>query len=855
MDLGYTHARRLFAIDYSTSVTNNSFYYGQVEAIVTKNIRRNDAVILWDHSYREITGEELSRVIGSRSGGGGTSPVAIAEAVATLGSDVAWHLVLVTDGQVGVTSIDQCDSFIAERNLQFRYVSAFIIGEEGNLSVVCPFTRSCSHAVWAIRPSGTEISRIEVARVSDADLALVDRLSEIKTVPEFDASFEGLSRSLTARTLGTVGDRRLRNEVIDLQNRIARSLGSGVENIGPQMREALESGRLPEALEYGAQLVAGHVVPPGLSAKIHGLIRLCEGALRLTFDVGSIQTARAERARPALEADALDVATAPTTVASFVCPISYEDETDPVILVVAPEQPLLFKVGPKTVTQMLDCPLNGLLKHHFMDSFAALLDHPLSLRSMREAASSRSPITTSPITRRKLIGAIPLGGAKSHVEAADWTLSRILSGGKALGNADLWFALLWMAIEDGRAPHLAEMLPFIREQMLWRLCFRYSTAAVTGLSGFVQRRIPLGCAIWFCLASPAFRIHPAVSYDPLRLHLPHINIMRRLLDLAGYPLPDGIVRHVKRLRALFALLAFSKWNHTDLQALLRGLRQRWLYVDRRKVHRDLFDRADQVAMYVPIDGVPTDHQLEIVRENLPRRCVGLTNEELIGLGSLVNPNIAASAIELPVEWNPPRVRQAAVEWALYDGRLESFGRIEICPSTMRPFARLNDGRSWRDALAEVIESEGELAEDQIFSGHRWYGRFVCATRHYPNAEEMIEFIFNRVIVRGDRVALMQDIRNFADLICGQYAKVIVGVPAGVFIWRFTRSAALESRMKMEGESPQNRMIDESGNVEKDAKPPKGKKKLEKKKHTSANEQRQLRGHGSAKAKDKAGRAK
>jgi hypothetical protein len=37
--------------------------------------------------------------------------------------------------------------------------------------------------------------------------------------------------------------------------------------------------------------------------------------------------------------------------------------------------------------------------------------------------------------------------------------------------------------------------------------------------------------------------------------------------------------------------------------------------------------------------------------------------------------------------------------------------------------------------------------------------------------------------------------------------------------------------------------------------PKGKKKLDKKKHTAANEQRHLRGHGSAKAKDKAGRAK
>jgi hypothetical protein len=90
-----------------------------------------------------------------------------------------------------------------------------------------------------------------------------------------------------------------------------------------------------------------------------------------------------------------------------------------------------------------------LLKKHFLNDFAAALDHPLSLASIRATAASGSPIVTSPITRRKLVGAIPLGAVKSHVQAADWTLSRILSGGKALGNADLWFAVLWMMIEDG----------------------------------------------------------------------------------------------------------------------------------------------------------------------------------------------------------------------------------------------------------------------------------------------------------------------------------------------------------------------------------------------------------------------
>jgi hypothetical protein len=498
---------------------------------------------------------------------------------------------------------------------------------------------------------------------------------------------------------------------------------------------------------------------------------------------------------------------------------------------------------------MLDCPLNGLLKKHFLNDFAAALDHPLSLASFRAAAASGSPIVTSPITRRKLVGAIPLGAAKSHVQAADWTLSRILSGGKALGNADLWFAVLWMMIEDGRVPHLAELLPFIREQMIWRLRYKYSAAAVTGLTGFVQRHVPLGCAIWFCLASPAFHTRPAVAYDPLRLHLMHTNLMRRLLTLIGYELPDGIVRHMKRLRALFALLAFCKWNNTDLQAFVRGIQQRWLFIDRRKVKRNLFASDDQVAMYVPIDGEPTEHQLEVIRENLPRRCFAMTTEELVGLAALVNPNLAAGAIELPLECEPQPLRPAVIEWSVYNGTLDRFSDIQICPATMRPLAHLQDGRSWREGLATIVDTD--LGINEVFSGHRWYGRFVCATRHYPNTEELIEFIFNRMIVRDSRVSLLPDIKNFAEIVCQQYATVIIGVPPGVFIWRFTKSAAISARLKMEAKPPQDRVARESGTQTKEAKPPKGKKKLNKKKHSTDNKKKHLSGAApSVKAKAK-----
>jgi hypothetical protein len=73
-------------------------------------------------------------------------------------------------------------------------------------------------------------------------------------------------------------------------------------------------------------------------------------------------------------------------------------------------------------------------------------------------------------------------------------------------------------------------------------------------------------------------------------------------------------------------LAFCKWNNPDLQALLRRVQQRWLCADRRQVKRALSGTEDQIPMYIPIDGAPSDRQVEVIRENLPRRCLGLTVE-------------------------------------------------------------------------------------------------------------------------------------------------------------------------------------------------------------------------------------
>jgi hypothetical protein len=53
----------------------------------------------------------------------------------------------------------------------------------------------------------------------------------------------------------------------------------------------------------------------------------------------------------------------------------------------------------------------------------------------------------NPFTQRKLLGAIPLGSHKTHVEVGNYTIARLFSDGKILGNLNLFFAAIWHIIK------------------------------------------------------------------------------------------------------------------------------------------------------------------------------------------------------------------------------------------------------------------------------------------------------------------------------------------------------------------------------------------------------------------------
>jgi hypothetical protein len=52
----------------------------------------------------------------------------------------------------------------------------------------------------------------------------------------------------------------------------------------------------------------------------------------------------------------------------------------------------------------------------------------------------------NPFTQNRLLGAIPLGTHKSHITVGNHTIAKLVSGGKVMGNMNLYLAVIWIIV-------------------------------------------------------------------------------------------------------------------------------------------------------------------------------------------------------------------------------------------------------------------------------------------------------------------------------------------------------------------------------------------------------------------------
>lgn len=768
------------AYDGSGSTGNQAHYHDETQRIVSNLDAASPKmkILFWDTSHRTITERELAQINKERKGGGGTESACIAEYVRA--TDFHGDLVIITDGQVSEGSVDRCASLLGG-DWTFASVTAHLIDTGGvvNMSVTCPFTRRSPHTIYTYMRA-TNYERCATT-VTAEDLQILERIAAIQTIADFMTVAPVMERAVVARTMGSTGDPTLRDTILAMKKRIMATAGSGSSSVAT-LEAALDAGAShnaaalasAEALtdEYYAEFNATDVESGSWSARINRMVSMCEGALRSTFDLsnltGAIKGDRARRAGNATPIVISNVAATALTDADlqvhpspFPCPITCDDEHD-VVLLVAGGSPLLAGLDKDTVNDVTDCPLNLFRYPTLVGELKDRLDHPISLRALKAAEDAGVPIEQSPMTRRAVDGALCLGPAEDHRAATTWTLARTIAGGKLLGNPDLWFACIWLLVERGEVPYLRPILPQLRTHMIWRLGSQKTSISLTGLAEYPTVRVRLGTAIWYVFASAAW------TSDLVRAHLPHIDALRELLNLAGHNVDPHMTTYITRTRVLMSMLAWVKRDRHCLPNLMRALYQCCVMVG---------------DMFVPTDGAATNEQIVNVLGRLPKIYSDLTVEELVGLAALVDPSKSAADVPLPYVWNPPALPAATTVWTYRFKHLV----VPICPATCRPYYRVREA-TWREAAIAFFGVEPK----QMLSANEHFGNYVVRRGSYPTRDEFIRYLYDRKGQLPDGVVAAVE-----TMLDEEYRAIMDTVPPATFAQRFLASCVIERRVVME----------------------------------------------------------
>jgi hypothetical protein len=149
--------KTLFAFDNSGSISGNSVYFNEIYRIVQKYYKNGDKFYLWGSSYKEKSKSEIDQWIKAKSGPEGTNSVTIAE-LANASPTHREHLIIVTDGKVSESRIKESDKLMNQYNIKFEFVSVYVVGTGGNLSVGAPFCRGCPNRTIQVLDENTKNS-------------------------------------------------------------------------------------------------------------------------------------------------------------------------------------------------------------------------------------------------------------------------------------------------------------------------------------------------------------------------------------------------------------------------------------------------------------------------------------------------------------------------------------------------------------------------------------------------------------------------------------------------------------------------------------------------------------------------
>lgn len=761
--------RTLVAYDCSGSTGSHHAYHQTTQKIMSTLNESNTRVVLWDTSLEEASFARLRAINDKQEGFGGTCPYLVATALRGEQGKEPCRLIVISDGCVSNADVDHAQKEMdAVSPEQIAQVEVHLIGNSVNMSVSCAFTRHAPSRTFVYTQEGVlePESSIEVSR---EDLDVLEKLDSLLTAGEIEAKLPAIERAITVKVMGTMGDRILADALVEMRKRVVADRSRELAKTSPvgELTERVRRGDVELALESVRRITSDYFAPEfaelGLEGRISRLVSACEGSMRTVFTTQGVRGTKLSRAsvQEDVQVEGLEISAASTNNL-FDCPLTLDSETDVVLLFAQSEdgEDILSGVDVGIVDQCIQCPLAALRFPQVLDRLLLRIDHAVSLQSVQESIRVHHEpfMTTSPFTRLPVLGGLCLGASQQQAKATDWTLARALTKqAKVLGNPDLWFAVVYLAMEANWDAKFSRLGPIVREQlkahMLFRLRARTSFASLLGLSHVVTTRMPLDVCVWFTLASCAASANEgeiAASGDPLRAHIYHYEQLVKLCELAELKLPCGVVQHCIRLKILLNMLSWTKradGEEARFRELVRSLHQNALEIDFSKVEEPVAKRERLVpAQYLFVDGEPQARVVDRTLRALPKfyTAPSVNAAQLVFMASKVHPSKSAADVALPYSLPNSVALPAAVrEWTT-DRKVVDFS-VPICPATLRPWGKCpGSGLTWQEAAVK------RFGKADLLSTYKWYEDFVFKYGQFPtNAESFVTYMYNRLCVCVD----------------------------------------------------------------------------------------------------------
>jgi hypothetical protein len=775
--------------DYSGSTDarynlHNHKYHDLANKIYQKIRVHPHKIVLWNNTFREIMDGYYEQILAQKIGDGGTLTSQIANYFKNNLSKLQMpiNIIILTDGAVDTSDINVCDNIMNNllgSNLNINSVTAFLVAPQVNASVLAPFIRgdwtsnvyhySILNA-YSSRYYSQTIQTLTDSTITLTSVHTVDKIERERifnilktatTQDEINSVFDKLVDILTAMTMGkTHGDPDLRNDILKLLDRIKKNMRDNLSQAQP-LTDYITNLNINHIVTQEDLIRVNNAYYDNLDGgdfqkKINQLLLICDGKLSHLFDpqqVGQQMIQRTSIPTTQITDTQLDtISTTPVVeVTPVQCPVTLDDDTQNVCVFIETGTPILDLSDKKLLDDIIK---NTFIGYKLSDNIKKRMGHFISV----EAYCYMKP-TFNPLNKQPILVSLVLGTDDKSVQATNYALSMLLTGKNSMiGNADIWFYIIYKMIKNGHIPWLTDVLSMFERQLIYRLNHSQSILSMSGLANFNQLKAPLGVCLYYVLSQPLFVKN--IENNSYPSFASATQDMLDLINLLGYTLPSpNLVKYFKAMKYLSILVNDCKSLHyNQYRHKYDCLRYNHKIINLDTLtpaYRDYILTNNHYHTWIIFDGVNTQpiniDYIQTGDESLVYNLSQLITNESVKAFSF---GLDIHHIDKYYDDIPTEVYQ---EWPLLAQYNTDKPNIVICPKTMRPYTYINNTH-WKDVYITKYNPDHKFDDTSIFNntqdrapshlvfcGDKYYLEFVETFGFYPNINDYITFSFNRIM--------------------------------------------------------------------------------------------------------------